>query len=128
MAEIEAYDPSRLMAAVRDRIKAEFIGLIPEATWTQMIQAEVDRFMKAGDSRSYHAPSGFTAAVQKELEEEVKRRTKEYLSSPEWNDHWATHGHYSTRIKDLLIENLPEVIAATFGGMMQGVIEQIKLR
>ena len=44
MNEIEKFDPSTLMQGVKDRIKATFVSLIPDAQWETMVQKEIDTF------------------------------------------------------------------------------------
>ena len=36
--QVEKFDPSTLMQGVKDRIKATFVSLIPDAQWEQMVK------------------------------------------------------------------------------------------
>lgn len=38
--QIQKFDPSTLMQGVKDRIKSEFVALIPDEQWKQMIENE----------------------------------------------------------------------------------------
>ena len=39
--EIEKFDPAKLMDGVRDRIKATFVGMIPDQIWDKMVEREI---------------------------------------------------------------------------------------
>lgn len=47
---IEKFDPSKLMDGVRDRIKATFVSMIPDAQWEQLVKAECDKFFNLEDT------------------------------------------------------------------------------
>jgi hypothetical protein len=42
--EVSKFDPSKLMDGVRERIKATFVGLIPDEEWEILVKKEVDAF------------------------------------------------------------------------------------
>ena len=113
---IEKYDPSKIMDAVRDRIRAEFVALIPEATWTEMIKREVDIFLKAG----------LAVIVRAELQAEVTRRMADIFKTPEWGNHWGPGAPVSEEVKKLLVSHLPDIIEVTFGNMLQQLVQRMK--
>jgi hypothetical protein len=138
MAEnaIVSYDPSKLMDAVRDRIKAEFVGLIPEDAWKQMVKAEVDRFFKTEDMYSYGysdrkaLPSQFQRVVWDTLQEDTKARVKAFLESPEWSGEWDGNGQRKAgeAVKKIVVEKSGEIVASLLANAMQQTIEAARQR
>lgn len=130
MAEIEKFDPSKLMDGVKDRIKATFVSLIPEDAWEQMVKTEVDRFFKPKEnwnsSREYR--SEFQDLVRKEIEDECKRRLKEYLSSPDFNTTWKDNGLSATTkaVENMIVKNSGEIMVSMFGQMFQSMLLNFK--
>lgn len=131
--EIAQYDASKLMDAVRDRIKAEFIGLIPEDTWKQMVKNEVDRFFAKQEVTSWGerprtATSNFQEEVHTLLKAEVTVRLKEYFGSPEWQHAWNEHGIplASENTKKLIAEKMPEIVQGAVGSLVQNVINSMR--
>lgn len=131
------YDPARLMDAVRDRIKAEFVGLIPEDAWKAMVKAEVERFFKAEDVYNYGygsdrkaLPSQFQRVVWDALQEDTKARVKAFLSSPEWEGEWDGQGNRKAgeAVKKIVVEKSGEIVAALLAGVIQQTIEAARSR
>jgi len=139
MAEnaVAPYDPAKLMDAVRDRIKAEFVGLIPEDAWKQMVKAEVDRFFQQQDAYNYGynehrkaLPTQFQTVVWKALEEDTKARVKAFLESPEWAGEWDSNGQRkaSEAVKKIVVEKSGEIVASLLANVMQQAIEAARAR
>src|SRR4051812_12848305 len=90
---IEKFDPSKLMDGVRDRIKATFVSLIPDAQWEQLVKAEIDRFFESNRDYSYRerATSDFQKVVMEVLSDITKEKVREALMDYQaygWeNDH-----------------------------------------
>jgi len=131
MPDLAPYDPAKIMDAVRDRIKAEFVSLIPEDAWKGLVDAEVKKFFEAPreDHYSRGYPSDFQRTVWGCLEVEVKKRVKEYLDSPEWLEEWSNNGKplASEAIKKVLIDNAPAVLANILGSAMQQTLSQMRM-
>lgn len=47
---VQKFDPSTLMQGVKDRIKSEFVSLIPDEQWNEMVQKEINDFFKEKDT------------------------------------------------------------------------------
>lgn len=131
------YDASKLMDAVRDRIKAEFVGLIPEETWKQMVKAEVDRFFQEQAAYNYGygqerraLPSQFQAIVWKALEDDTKERLKKFLESPDWQGDWDGKGSRNAgeAVKKIMVEKSGEIISAVLANAMGAAIESMRSR
>jgi hypothetical protein len=132
MPDLAPYDPAKIMDAVRDRIKAEFVSLIPEDAWKGLVDAEVKKFFEAPreDHYSRGYPSDFQRTVWGCLEVEVKKRVQEYLASPEWSQTWTDAGKpmASEAIKKILTDNASAVLTNVLGAAMQVALEQMKVR
>ncbi len=130
------YDPSRLMDSVRDRIKAEFVGLIPEDAWKEMVKAEVDKFFEMQHDNGYGnrtaLPSAFRRVVWEELGTATKAKMKEFLASEEWTGKWDPQGNgnllASEAVRKLVAEKSGEILANVLGGAIQGVIQNMRDR
>lgn len=131
---IAPYDATKLMDAVRDRIKAEFIGLIPEDAWKAMVAAEVKKFFEAKPSPGYYEnrnmPSDFQKTVWDELEKETRARMKTFLSSPEWNTRWEGDGKkdVSEAVEKIVVEKSGDILAAILKGAIQSTVEEMRRR
>ena len=55
MSEIAKFDQANLMQNVRDRIKATFVGLIPDEEWDALVRKEVDAFLNEKANLTFHA-------------------------------------------------------------------------
>ena len=138
MAEnaVAPYDPAKLMDAVRDRIKAEFVGLIPEDAWKQMVKAEVERFFKTEDVYSYGysdrkaLPSQFQRVVWDALQEDTKARVKAFLDSPEWAGEWGENGQRKAgeAVRKIVVEKSGEILSSLLANAMQQTIEAMRQR
>lgn len=130
--QVEKFDPSKLMDGVKDRIKATFISLIPEDAWAKMVQDEIDRFFKPGETYSYNNNrdkfSPFQVLVQNELTNEMTKRLKEYLNSPEFQTTWDNYGQPVAQeaVKRMVVENAGAVLSSMYSGMAASMIQNFK--
>jgi hypothetical protein len=122
MSEIQKFDPATLMQGVKDRIKSEFVSLIPDEQWTEMVKKEIDNFFaqkEAGYSSNRVYASDFGILVRNTLNEEAKKRLADYLDTPEFNTTWGNNGLpiASEAVKQMMIENSGVILQNMFGGM-----------
>lgn len=131
---IAPYDATKLMDAVRDRIKAEFVGMIPEEAWKQMVAAEVKKFFEQSQAPAYHdrqmLPSGFQKIVWEEMDKEIRARMKTFLSSEEWNCRWegGTKKDASEAVAKIVVEKSGEILSAILKGAIQSAVEEMRRR
>ena len=126
------FDPNTIMDGVKDKIKAEFINLIPEDAWKAMVKTEVDRYFKTAIDRNYsnhnqyYTP--FATLVHNELQDHCKAKFKEFLGTPEFNSNEWKDGQQvmSEAVKKFIVENSGEVMANFFGNMMQSALMSIR--
>lgn len=132
--EVSTYDPAKLMDAVRDRIKAEFVSLIPEDAWKKLVDAEVKKFFETtadnGYSQNRTFPSPFGKIVWEELDKETRVRVKALLESSEWAEEWDGQGgrRASETVKKLITEKSGEILTNVIGGAIQQTIEAMRTR
>jgi len=128
--DIEKFDSSSVMNNVRDRIKATFVGLIPDEQWDAMIQAEVKGFFKNSDKWNNDRPSEFQKLTQEVIREFAKERVKEILKTFQteiWNSN--IQAHEPTEVfKKIITENASSIFAQVFTDMTVGVIQNMKNR
>lgn len=127
--EVQKFDPSTLMRGVKDRIKSEFVSLIPDDQWKEMIKKEVDAFFQERDSYpNRQRVSDFTILVNTVLQEEAKARLHSYLSSPEFNTTYDQYGQpiASEAVKKLMVENSGTILMAMFGGIISAHMDGLR--
>lgn len=136
--EVTKFDPKQLLNSVRDRIKAEFVGLIPDEEWHKLVEAEVDSFFEVRQTDSYgqrqwrdKQTSHFGEVVRTCLKEETQRRLKEYFDSEEFQSLWDGNNNTPGQgIKDMstkiMADHLPALLEAMLAGKIQSVIQEIR--
>lgn len=127
--EVQKFDPATLMQGVKDRIKSEFVSLIPDNQWQQMIEKEAKVFFEAketGYSSNRTYASDFGILVRDELRKEAQKRLLEYLSSPEFNTMYGEHGQpiASQKVKELIVDNSGLILQNMFGGMFSMMLSE----
>lgn len=126
---VQKFDPSQLMEGVRDRIKATFVSLIPDAQWEELVKAECDKFFQIKENySSYDKVSPFGRIVEQELAAKTKEMIKEYLGK-EWTTTYWNGGatdNLNENLKKLIVEKSGEVLIGTLGSMLQATINQMK--
>ncbi len=128
--QVQKFDPSALMQGVRDRIKATFVSLIPDAQWEQLTQKEIDDFFKPRDDyrsqRDWRSMSDFQKICFEEFEKLVREKIHEMLqeyTSSNWSDNGPK---MSEELKKLLVENSDKIFAQMLGSMFQSAVNGMK--
>lgn len=128
--QVQKFDPSTLMQGVKDRIKSEFVSLIPDEQWQQMIKTEVDKFFKEtekGYSNIQYA-SEFGILVRNLLTEEAKKRMAEYFSTADFTSKWQNGQQAASKeIERMFVENSGAILANMFGGMFQMQLDNFRI-
>ncbi len=131
MAEIEKFDPNTLMQGVKDRIKATFVSLIPDAQWELMCKLEIDKFFKQhqGGYNSSNNCSEFTSVVYSVLSKDVEIKVKEILNSEEFSTGYnGIQTTVSAKLREEIIKRAPEMFAAFIENSVASTINQMKYR
>lgn len=133
MEEVVKYNPDSIMQGVKDRIKATFVGMIPDEQWEAMIKKECDEFLNGKVDNSWVSNNGrympeFKVIAQQELQNECKRRMAEYLSSPEFEIIWTEHGRTtcSKTVEELIIKNSGAMLTNMFGNLFSEILYNFK--
>lgn len=131
--EIEKFDPSKLMEGVRDRVKATFVSLIPDAQWEQMVKTESDRFFAPFVERPYYEKtkdkySDFQLLCMDVMAGIAKEKIKTFLetySSSVWSNNEMVA---SEILMEALKKNAAEIFAGMIGSRVSTIINEMKSR
>lgn len=137
--QIEKFDPSTLMQGVKDRIKATFVSLIPDAQWEIMVQKEIDAFFnetqkiifserKKDVEGRYHTENYATVEIQmtpfrQMVWELCAEKTivllKEKITNEYFNNLWEpTPEQLNENLKKIIVEAAPLATLKFFESMM----------
>lgn len=104
---------------VKDEIKDKFISLIPDETFQAMVDAAVNEFME----------DDFKRVVREELDVFARERIKELLQSSDYQSAWGPNGEEMTKAAgNIISDNITEIVQAALGGMVQGVIQDLRYK
>ena len=129
--EIKKFDINEAMKNVKDKIKDAFVDLIPDEQWNQMVKKEVDSYFEPKeekcDNRQYS--SYFTKDVHSALQQEVKERTKLYLSI-NFNNTWFENGIpvCNTKVEEMITKNAGKILSDLIGGSIQIALQSAGYR
>lgn len=113
------------MEGVKDRIKATFVSLIPDAQWDQLCKLEIDKFFQ----------KGFKDIVTEVMQEICKEYLKELFAQPEYSvaNIWikspnANNGHYGSKVSDhvdsMIKEKMPDMLTAMLTSVLSDAFGQ----
>lgn len=129
--EIAQWKPEDAIKSVRDKIRAEFVNLIPPDVFTKWVEAEIKAFTADKPTSSGYGyrseerrPSDFASVVISVLTEETKTEIKKLLESPDWREQWNGKGQEpSKRVKEILAEHGPEIINTVLQNLLANSIQ-----
>jgi|CXWL01.1.fsa_nt_gi hypothetical protein len=130
--QVEKFDPSKLMDGVKDRIKATFVSLIPDAQWEQMCNSEMKKFFEprySGYDNKTKNPSQFEEIVINIMQEHCKAYFREMINKPEYKMEvvWKNSSYGNASAKEIQLpdhldamikEKMPEMMQAMFASVM----------
>jgi len=110
---------------IKDRIKDEFVSLIPDEMWSQMVQAVIDDFTRGKADR--YSSSTTEAPMKRMIREAIEEMCREKIKA-ELAQHVTTWDGYGRRTvaeatEKMIRERAPEMLAATQAGMTQMLVE-----
>ena len=107
-----------IQARLREKIKVEFSGLVPDEQWDEIVRSAVSDFLK----------TDLEAAVRHELGEEVARRIGDFFDSPEWIQHWQSDGTYAAgeKVREIVKENAANLVGIMVGSALQTCISEVR--
>lgn len=130
MSEIQKFDPALLMQGVRERIKATFVSLIPDDQWAALCEKEIRKFFEPTKDRynNYHQMSSFSMVCNEVLKDFSKEKLREFMKDYDaeiWNS-ITNQKEAPVLLKELLIKHAGEIFVATFSGMFNEAVQQLK--
>lgn len=112
-----ANEVSTFEASVRDRLKSIVAELIPEDRWDAIVHSTVQQF----------ETSDLPKLIKAELEAKYRKVIQDEFNKPEWASYWSDgQEQASQKVKALMVEVAPHILAGMFGGAMQQVVSQIR--
>jgi len=109
-------------AKLKEKIKKDFAGMIPEEAWDKLVHDQVTEFIQ----------KDLGGLVKEELGKEVRKQLQIYFDSAEWKGEWAGdavgiyHERASVKAKELIRENIPFIVEAMMGQSVQMAIQAMR--
>jgi hypothetical protein len=124
MGDLKPFDPADFQKTVADKIKAEFAGLIPEEHWKSLVKKHVDDFLNGTGEGTLHA------IVFREMGVKLAELLKTYFTTDGWSATWQGDGRHvaSERIRHIITENMPTIVADLLSGAAQQTLENMRQR
>lgn len=111
---------SDFAAKVKEKIKRDFAGMIPDDAWDKLVTDAVATFIK----------NELGGLVRAELTEEVKGRLRAMFQEEGWRQQWDGRGKETAgeKVKELIRENIPLIVETALQGAMQNVVNDLHYR
>lgn len=106
MSAVVPYDPQKFADALRDRIRAGIMDVIPPEQIDALIKAEAEKWLQPTRVKDHRndwvtGPSGLGALVIKELEVWAREKIKAQMLAPEFGA-----GSYNTQVTGYVLDEL----------------------
>lgn len=127
--EIKPWDPEDAISAIRERIRSEFVQMIPPEQFTEMVRSVISKYTEKKDvySNNRERVSDFDRTVEAELQTATKAEVKKLLDSPEWASHWDGQKHVaSDKIKEILTARGPDILNKWLESAFQQALSSIQ--
>lgn len=131
---VQKFDSSAFRERVENKIKAEFMELLPDEMFRQMVQDTLDRFTKPrridqGYGRVVEERSDLERIVLEVYEEHVKSFVRAELSKEEWVTHWDGQRYVLAKaVEAIITQNAGKVLVGMLGGVSDQMIDEIRRR
>lgn len=115
---------------VTERIRSQFVDLIPEDTWKGLVEQEIEWFTKKAE-RQYNQRE-WISPLQQEIREVLRalvdEAIKKALQDTEWLQKYGPDGSLlaGEAVIKLIKENAVEVVAQVFGSAVQGAVDNMR--
>lgn len=133
MADNEIATLTSLKDTVSERIRAQFVALIPDDVWKKMVDAEIKWMLTPiehhNGNREYYSP--LQDMIRDELTKIMRAQLIKELENPQWvgsytNQPMPFHAGPSEAIRAIIKDLIPEIITAHYGTMFQNSLTMIK--
>ncbi len=114
----EVLDPRKFMDNLKERVKTEFINLIPPEQWENFILTEINKFREV-DLKSI---------VKEELKKYVQEQIKSYLacrSEFQWNSE-NQRNELDKELLDGLAKLAPQMFVSVLNTVIHNFMEQLR--
>lgn len=123
MAEVELkpFNPADFQDAVALKIRGEFASMIPDDQWKGLVKKHVEDFLK-GDGKGT-----LREIVFAELKTKTEVLLKEYFAGSDWSFQFQGQQRVaSEKIKQMILEGMPQIVLALVGEASQRTFENIR--
>lgn len=128
------YDANAFRDRVEAKIKEEFVALMPDEMFRDMVEQTIEKFSKPrtvsdGYNHTKTVPSEFERIVLSVYEERLREVVKTMLGGSEWSGHWDGRQQAAGEaVKKVIIENADEMLASLIGAVAQRVVSDMATR
>jgi uncharacterized membrane protein YheB (UPF0754 family) len=118
MAGVEVLDPRKFMDNLKERVKTEFVNLVPPEQWENFILTEINRFKEVE----------LKNLVKEELKKHVQEQVKQYLASKsefQWNEE-TQRNELDKELLEGLSKLAPQMFVSIMNVVIKNFIEQMR--
>ena len=114
----ELIKSSELAERVRTQIKQSIIDIVPTEKWDKLIEKTISEFVEVE----------LPGIIKTEARQRFLSFVREYLSSPDFNREYSSHGKIMAgkAVDEILKRSAPELLSAMMGGIVQSVVDSVK--
>lgn len=128
--EVATFNADTLKETITEKIKKDFINMIPDDAFKNLVQTEIDWLFERTEKGSYEnkrRTSPFQEIVREELTDLFKKRITEELQKAEYMDEWNCGKHNpGEAVKQIVKELAPDLVASLFSGLVQTTVGEIR--
>jgi len=121
---------STIQQKVSEKIKSQFLELIPDEAFAQMVEKELKAFTedKPGDRWTNTRKSPLSDMIELEIKNQFQAKVRSILSQPEFQAKWDNHNRVvaSDAVTDLLKKSAPDILALMIGTISQQIVENFR--
>lgn len=126
--DIQPFDPNVLKTTITNRIKEQFVALIPDDQWEQMVEVELNRFTTTTSNDYSRSPKRSELSLM--IEEALRGLAREAINKEleeTYRSKVVENGtvRATEAMKKLVTEHATEIFAAVYSDMAQGVVNNV---
>lgn len=125
--------PARVEDVIANRIRAQFVELIPEEAFTMMVKKEIDWFTSTRSGQYYDGGRDQISPLQNLIRKDIERKFVDLLgaelSKPEYQPTiFNANGvpQMGDAVRAIIKECMPEIVAAAWGSTFQSAIMTLR--
>lgn len=120
MDEIKKFDPNDIANTLKDKVKQEFVNLIPEEYWDTFIADTTKKFME----------NDLESVVKEALKADSNKKILTYLNE-DLNNNWNAKKNRNVldnRLKELIVNLAPQMFAEMMEQMIMTMMQNLRNR